>query len=58
MDTRARELSEAVVLYLGFGVQPSPRRDERVLVQMFGATRAENLKRYVHSLLAEGQSHS
>jgi hypothetical protein len=47
------EVSQAVVLFLGFGVASSPRHDDGRLVQQFGAARGAVLEAEVRSLLRE-----
>jgi hypothetical protein len=53
MQNKTNELSDAVVLFLGFGSASSPRRDHARLVQEFGATEAAALESLVVSLLEE-----
>ena len=46
-------LSQAVVLYLGWGSAPSPRQDQSQLVRQFGVLRGAELEREVKSLLEQ-----
>ena len=47
------DLSDAVVLYIGYDVTNCPRLDRGRLVPKFGELRASELERQVNSLLAE-----
>lgn len=47
------DVSQAVVLYLGFRRAPSPREDGAKLVQEFGATKGAELESQVRSLVEE-----
>ncbi len=53
MQSDSNELSEAVVLFLGFGSASSPSTDRARLVQEFGAIRGMALESQVVSLLDE-----
>jgi len=47
------ELSQAVVLFLGFGSAPSPRHDSDCLAKAFGTVRGAELETEVDALLTE-----
>jgi hypothetical protein len=47
------DLSDAVVLYIGYDVTNCPRLDRSRLVPKFGEVRANEFERQVKSLLAE-----
>ncbi len=53
MTISSGDLSRAVIVFLGFGVAPSPRRDRAMLLEEFGAERSSELEMAVASLLEE-----
>jgi hypothetical protein len=53
MHSSASELSEAVVLFIGFGSASAPCGDYERLIQRFGAPRGAALQSQVESLLLE-----
>jgi hypothetical protein len=53
VQNKSNKISDAVVLFLGFGSASSPRRDHAGLVQEFGATEAGEIESQVISLLED-----
>jgi hypothetical protein len=53
MQNSDPELSEAVVLFLGYGIDSTPARHSAKLVERFGAQRAAILQAQVNALRSE-----
>jgi hypothetical protein len=53
MSDTKNAVSEAIVLFLGFGRAPSPSRDRDRLFEEFGGVEGTRLDRVVNSLLKE-----
>ena len=53
MQNETNELSNAIILFLGFGSASSPRRDQARLVQEFGTTQGTAIGSQVVALVDE-----